>query len=376
MFKRQLTETLVRLQPWDKVVLLIGPRQVGKTTLIKTILSDREYLFINGDDPSVRELLARANTEVIRSIIGSNKVVFIDEAQRIDNIGITLKLIHDQFPHVELIVSGSSAFELKNNAGEPLTGRKRTNLLFPISWKELEDKEGFLAATQQLELRLLYGMYPDVLNNAGEERDILTEITDSYLFRDILAFGGIRKPDVLNKILRALAFQVGGEVSLNEISRLVGVDKNTVSSYINLLEQGYVIFPQTSFSRNLRNEIKTNVKYYFYDNGIRNAIIQNFQPVDNRQDKGALWENFLIAERVKQHHYLRSHRKMYFWRTVSQQEIDLIEEVDGQLFAFEFKWKEKGNFRTPRTFREAYNVEAIQIHRENYYSFVRGEDLL
>ena len=372
MFKRQLTGQLQNSLNSGKIILLIGPRQVGKTTLIKEILKEMDYLFVNGDDPIARNLLSNANTETIRNLIGSRKILFIDEAQRIENIGLTLKIIHDQFPEIVVVVSGSSAFELNNLAAESLTGRKNTNHLYPISWKELEESDGFLTAVQQTDMRLIFGMYPEVMNKPGEERNILTELYESYLFKDILSYSGIRKPEVLQKILKALAFQMGSEVSLNEIAQLVGVDKNTVNSYITLLEQAYVIFPLTSFSRNLRNEIKTNVKYCFFDNGIRNAVLQNFSPIYDRQDRGALWENYLISERFKQNDYQRNYRKMYFWRTVSQQEIYLIEEVDGKIIAHEFKWKEKSSYKTPKAFLDSYMVEAKQIHKENFYDFIKG----
>ena len=353
-----------------KAIIILGPRQVGKTTLVKTILKDEMYLFLDGDDPTVRNLLTNPNTEQLKSIIGRNKFVFIDEAQRIENIGLTLKIITDQFKEVQLLVSGSSAFELNNKLNEPLTGRKWEFQLYPVSWKELEDNIGFLKATQQLEIRLLYGMYPDVINNSSEAFDVLKELTNSYLYKDILALSNIRKPEVLEKLLQALALQIGSEVSYNELSQLLNIDKNTVGAYIDILEKAFVIFKLKSFSRNLRNEIKTNQKIYFYDNGIRNMIIGNFNPLELRQDKGALWENFLISERMKKNSYENSTAKPFFWRTVQQQEIDYVEDLNGNITAYEIKWNVKAKVKTHKIFNETYNAQTEIINTENFRKFL------
>lgn len=353
-----------------KAIIILGPRQVGKTTLINNILDKRNYLFLDGDDPTVRNLLTNPNTEQLKSIIGNNKIVFIDEAQRIENIGITLKIITDQFKNVQLIVSGSSAFEINNKINEPLTGRKWEYQLFPISWKELEDNMGFVKAEQQLELRVTYGMYPDVINNIGDETEVLKQLTESYLYKDILAFSGIRKPEILQKLLQALAFQIGSEVSYNELSQLIGIDKNTVSNYIDILEKAFVIFKLKSFSRNLRKEIKTNQKIYFYDTGIRNMVIGNLNPLDLRPDKGALWENFLIVERLKKNIYDSSLANSFFWRTVHQQEIDFVEEKDGKITGYEIKWNPKAKVKIPGLFKEAYSSEVKIVTRENFRTFL------
>lgn len=354
-----------------KTLIVIGARQVGKTTLIKEILSGKEFLFLDGDDPLVRERLTHPNTKEIETIIGNHTLVFIDEAQRIENIGLTAKIIHNQFPKVQLLMSGSSAFELRNHTNEPLTGRKIEYFLFPISYEEYENEVGYLDATRDLENRLLYGFYPDVINNKGQEREILNEITQSYLFKDILAFSNIKKPEILEKILRALAFQVGSEVSYNEIAQLTGVDKNTVANYIHLLELSYIVFPLNSFSRNLRNEIKTNKKIYFYDNGVRNAVIQNFNPINLRNDIGALWENFLMTERMKRNHYHQYYCNCYFWRTKQQQEIDYVEESDGEIKGFEFKWNPKVKVKIPENFTKTYNAEVEIISKENFREFIK-----
>ena len=353
-----------------KAIIVVGARQVGKTTLIKKILNGKKYLFWDADDPTVRNLLTNPNTEQIRTLIADNKIIFIDEAQRINGIGITLKIITDQFKSVQLFISGSSSFDLGNKLNEPLTGRKWEYELFPISWEEYEKKIGFLKSEQQIENRLLYGFYPEVLNNSGNERETLKNLINSYLYRDIISFSEIRKPEVLEKLLQALALQMGSEVYYNELSQTVSIDKITVQKYIEILEKGYIIFRLNSFSRNIRSEIKRNRKIYFYDNGIRNMILGNFSPLDLRLDKGALWENFLISERRKQNIYKNTFAKMYFWRTKQQQEVDFVEEKDGSIMGYEFKWKAKNKIKLPKTFKEKYNAEIEVIDRDNFRDFV------
>lgn len=370
MIQRTLKNRIADQLFKGKTIVLIGARQVGKTTLVRDILKDREFLFLDGDDPLIRQQLTNPNTKQIETLLGGSKIVFIDEAQRIENIGITAKIIHDQFKQVQLILSGSSAFELRTNTHEPLTGRKFEYFLYPISYEEYELSVGYLDGIRDLENRLIFGFYPDVINHRGEERAVLNEITQSYLFKDILAFASVKKPEVLEKILQALAFQLGSEVSYNELAQLTGVDKNTVSSYIRLLELSFIIYPLTSFSRNLRNEIKTNRKIYFYDNGIRNALIQNFNPFEFRNDVGALWENFLITERLKRNHYHRAYANTFFWRTKQQQEIDYLEEADGRISAFEFKWNPNAKVKKPSVFLETYPADFKVISKDNFRDFV------
>ncbi len=370
MYDRTLGKRITSKLGRGKAIILVGPRQSGKTTLIKHLLEGERYLFLNADDPTVRTLLAEPNTEQLKSIIGNNRIVFIDEAQRISSIGLTLKLITDQFPHVQLLVSGSSSFSLSHMLNEPLTGRKWEYELLPISWEEYESHHGVLVGEQQLENRLLYGMYPDVLNNPGEEREILKQLVNSYLYRDLLNFSDIRKPKVLEKIVQSLALQVGSEVRINELAQHVGIDKSTVRKYIDILEKGYVVFSLGGFSRNLRHEIKKNKKIYFYDNGIRNMILGNFTSLDLRTDKGSLWENFLISERIKQHMYKYTDAKIYFWRTTQQQEVDLVEVEEGKITGFEFKWKAKRSEKLPKTFVETYNADSAVIDRTTFRNFV------
>lgn len=353
-----------------KAIVVVGARQVGKTTLLQTILKDIDHLFLDADDPTTRNLLSRPNTEQIRTIIGENKFIFLDEAQRIPEIGLTLKIIIDQFKGVQLFVSGSSSFDLGNVLNEPLTGRKWEYELFPISWEEYENEIGYIKSEQQLENRLLYGFYPEVINNQGQERETLKNLVNSYLYRDILAFSGIKKPEVLEKLLQALAFQIGSEVNYNELAQSIGINKVTVQNYIEILEQGYIVFRLNSFSRNLRNEIKQNRKIYFYDNGIRNMIIGNLNQLDLRPDKGALWENFLVSERRKQNLYKDTFSKMYFWRTKQQQEVDFVEEKDGNIRGYEFKWNSKKS-KIPSTFIEAYHAEGFIIDKSNFREFVK-----
>jgi uncharacterized protein len=259
---------------------------------------------------------------------------------------------------------------LGNNLNEPLTGRKWEFQMFPISWAEYENNHGYLQAVQTLEQRMLFGFYPDVLNNPGDEKSVLENLTSSYLYRDALAYGGIRKPEVIDKLVQALALQVGSEVNYNELSRLLNVDKNTVAKYIDILEKSFVVFKLSSFSRNLRTEIKTNNKIYFYDNGVRNMIIRNFNPLHERSDVGALWENFLIAERIKQNAYKQIFARTYFWRTKQQQEVDFVEEVNGKIVGYEFKWNPAKKVKLPKTFTDTYNAESVLVSKENFREFV------
>jgi len=370
LYARTILDKLHKKMGKGKAIVIVGARQVGKTTLMQQLLGDIPHLFINGDDPLDRQLMDNPNTAQLRSIIGKHKVVLIDEAQRIQDIGLTLKIIIDQFKEVQLLVSGSSAFDLANKTQEPLTGRKWEYTLFPLSWEELEESLGYLEATKQLELRMLYGFYPDVLNNPGMEQDILGQLIDGYLYKDLLAFSGIRKPEELENLVKALALQIGNEVSYNELSQLLGIDKNTVGNYIRILEQGFVIYRLGTYSRNLRNEIKRNQKIYFYDNGIRNAVLGNFIPLDSRADKGALWENFLLSERIKHNAYHGKRVRSYFWRTKQQQEVDYVEEINGKVEGFEFKWQASAREKLPKSFMDTYQAKIKVFDRHNFRDFV------
>lgn len=339
----------------NKVILLLGARQTGKTTLLKQVAKQNDdVLWLNGDEYDIQQRFHKPTSTQLKSLIGHHKMVIIDEAQRIENIGLSLKIIHDTYPEIQLIATGSSSFELKNKINEPLTGRKLEYQLFPISYAELVNHHSELIESRHLNIRLVYGSYPEIINNEGNEHEILKSLADSYLFRDILMLDAVKKPEKLVKLLQALAFQIGSEVSYHEIGNLIGLDSKTIETYINLLEKSFVIFKLNSFNRNLRTELKMGKKIYFYDNGIRNALISNFQMVESRQDTGALFENYLMAERMKFNHYSKNYANIFFWRTKEQQEIDLIEEKNGQIDAYEFKWSERKISKFTKSFTNTY----------------------
>lgn len=374
MIQRKLQAVIEGKLFKGKAIILIGARQVGKSTLFRQITEGRKetVLTLNCDEPEVKEMLSGINTPELKMLIGNNKIIVIDEAQRVSEIGLTLKRITDNFSDVQLLVTGSSSFELQNNLNEPLTGRKYEYHLYPISTAELYENQGLLPVKQLLEPRLIYGSYPDIINHTDEAKELLMNIANSYLYKDLLAMDEIRRPILLEKLLTALALQVGSEVSYNEVAQTIGSDSKTVEKYIDLLEKCYVIFRLNAFNRNLRTELKKSKKVYFYDNGIRNAVIQNFAPLALRQDTGALWENFFISERIKANHYAGHHAKSYFWRTTQQQEIDYIEEADGNFTAFEMKWNpNKRQTKFPSPFLNNYPVkETAIITPENYLEWV------
>lgn len=356
-----------------KVILLLGARQTGKTTLLKKIFHDygEDALWLNADEYDIKERFKHPTSTSLKALIGNKKVVILDEAQQISEIGLALKLLIDTYPEVQVIASGSSAFELQNNTNEPLTGRKFEFRLFPLSYRELANHNQVMIEQRLLNHRLVFGSYPEVVTNQGNEVEVLKLLSDSFLYRDLLMLESIKKPEKLVKLLQALAYQIGQEVSYNELGNLIGLDSKTVEAYVQLLEKSFVVFRLPSFSRNLRNELKASKKIYFYDNGIRNALISSFQLLEGRQDRGALWENYLVAERRKSNDYRRFYGNTYFWRTKEQQEIDYIEEVDGGLCAYEFKWKEKPKHRITKTFTRAYpNCATAFIHSGNYDGFL------
>lgn len=356
-----------------KTILVFGARQVGKTTMIEQFLERRSesVLHISGDEPDIREQFKSITSTQIKNYVGDNKILFIDEAQRINNIGLTLKLVTDNLKNIQVIATGSSTFEMANEMNEPLTGRKFEFTLFPFSFQEMVTHHGLIEEKRELEQRLIFGSYPEVVTATDDKEELLSLITDSYLYKDILMLDTIKRPKLLHNILKALALQIGSEVSFNEIAQLVGADKGTVEKYIHLLEQTFVVFTLPSFSRNVRNELKKSKKIYFYDCGIRNAIIGNYSSINNRTDIGALWENYLIAERIKQKKYTNQKTEFYFWRTTQQQEIDLI-EVDGdEITAIEFKWNKKSNAKISKTFTNAYpNAKLELVTPSNYEGFL------
>ncbi len=372
MIRRKLTSVLQTQLHKGKAIILIGARQLGKTTLLRDLIHDKEHtLWLNADDLDARTIVQNLTLARLKTMLGQYRYVVIDEAQRIENIGLQLKLITDNLPQVQLLVTGSSALEIANNINEPLTGRKYEYKLYPLSFDELQAHFGLVEERTHLPLRLVYGAYPDVVCHPSEARKILMQLADSYLYKDVLEWERIKKPERLLKLLQALAYQIGSEVSYSELAQIVGLDKETISNYINLLEQSQVIFRLGSFNRNLRNELKFARKIYFYDNGIRNALINNFSDIEMRQDVGALWENYLVGERLKRNHYKGLYVNTYFWRTHQMQEIDYIEESDGKMSAYEFKWNLRKRAKKNPTFRRAYpDVEIHTITTDNYIDFL------
>lgn len=353
-----------------RAIVVVGPRRVGKTTLLKHIAADvaTDLVWLDCDEPDIRTNLTDATSTRLKSLIGPAKLVVIDEAQRVKNIGLTLKLIVDQIPSTQLLVSGSSALELSNELNEPLTGRKFDFELLPFSHAELTTHHGSLTERRMLEHRLVYGSYPDVVNHPTDEIRRLNELSQSYLYKDLFSYQEIRKPDLLPRLLEALALQLGNEVVMNELAQTIGADSETVRRYVDLLEKTYVVFSLRSWSRNLRNELKKSRKIYFYDNGIRNAILRNFQPIGLRTDIGALWENYLVSERRKANMAKGRYASTWFWRTSQQQEIDYLEEQDGRLDAFEFKWNPSAKVRWPKTFMTEYPDHHLSVVNPDTYS--------
>jgi predicted AAA+ superfamily ATPase len=369
IIQNQIQEKLFQ----GKVITLIGARQTGKTSLLKKLIQEQTEpsVWLNADEFDVKERFKNPTSTSLKALIGNNKLVVIDEAQNIDEIGLALKLLIDTYPEIQVIATGSSAFELQNKMNEPLTGRKFEFQLYPFSYSELANHTSELVEKRMLNHRLVFGSYPEVVNHAGNEIEVLKLLSDSYLYRDLLMLDAIKKPEKLIKLLQALAYQLGNEVSYNEIGNLIGLDSKTVESYIQLLEKSFVVFRLPSFSRNLRNELKASKKIYFYDNGIRNALISSFQILEGRQDIGGLWENYLVSERLKRSRYAKFYGNTYFWRTKDKQEIDYLEEKDGKLSAYEFKWMDKKKHQITKTFLNAYpESETAIIHSGNYEKFI------
>jgi len=373
MITRELFQLILSKSNDSKAIIILGPRQSGKTTLLKSLFETfkDKVLWFNGDDTDVRRKFEDPTSSKIKKYIGNTKIIVFDEAQRIRDIGLCIKIITDNYSGVKVYASGSSAFELANKINEPLTGRKWEFILFPISCDEMVKHHGLIDEERLLEHRLIFGYYPDVINSQGNEKDILKQLASSYLYKDILTWERIMKPDRLERLVQALAFQIGNEVSYHELGKLSGLDSKTVEKYIILLERAFIVFRLNSFSRNLRNELSKSRKVYFFDNGLRNAIVNQFNPIGLRNDESALWENFLVSERFKFIEYNRLYCNRYFWRTQQQQEIDYIEEKEGRLYAWEFKWSSNSKARLPLTFKKAYPDNQFEIiNKENYLSFI------
>jgi predicted AAA+ superfamily ATPase len=372
MIHRQLGETLQSKLGTGKAIILTGARQTGKTTLLQTLFGGQpETLWLNGDEPDVRGLFEHLSSTRLAAILGGKSCLVIDEAQRIPDIGQKLKLVTDSLPAVRLVVTGSSSFESSNHVNEPLTGRKWEFQLFPLSFGEMVAHHGLLDEKRLLPHRLIYGYYPEIVTHSGEERQRLLELSNSYLYRDVLMLGEIKKPDRLTRLLQALALQIGSQVSFSELAQLCGLDGKTIEKYVMVLEKAYIVFRLASFARNARNELKFSRKIYFCDNGIRNAVIANFAQIEARNDAGALWENFLVSERMK---FLKNGgdwASCWFWRTQQQKEIDYLEEKDGRIMAYEFKWNPAAQVKAPRQFMNAYPESGFAVvHPKNFEEFL------
>ncbi|GHV73405.1 ATPase [Spirochaetia bacterium] len=362
MITRSIEQAITEKTGRGKAIIIMGARQVGKTTLLERLFKKRDDTFwLNGDDLDVRTLFETISSTRLKQIFGTKRLVVIDEAQRIGDIGVKLKLITDTMPEIQLIASGSSSFDLVNKVNEPLTGRKWEYTMYPLSFGEMVNHHGLLDEKRLIPHRLVYGYYPDVVNHPGEEIEILKLLSDSYLYKDILMWEQIKKSDKIVKLLQALAFQMGSQVSYAELGQLCGLDAKTVEKYITLLEQCFVIFRLGSFSRNIRNELKFSRKIYFYDNGIRNALIADFSIPELRKDVGPLWENFLVSERKKKLEYERLVKNTWFWRTTDQKEIDYLEEGNGVITAYEFKWNPAAKYKTPKVFLEHYPQSSFAV---------------
>ena len=371
--ERTIQERILQRMHKNKAILIFGARQTGKSTLSEALIQKQEEssLTLNGDDSDIRVLFLEANATKLRSIIGNHKIILIDEAQRIQDIGLAIKIIVDQIKGVQVIATGSSSFDLASKINESLTGRKYEFQLFPFSFGEMVSHHGLIEEKRMIDHRMLYGYYPEVVTHPGEEVERLKLLASSYLYKDLLMLDKINKPAMLEKLVQALAWQVGSEVSLDEISRLLGIDRKTVEKYIDLLEKAFVIFQVPAFSQNVRTEIRKGKKIYFCDCGIRNAVINHFQPIVMRTDKGALWENFVMAERLK---FLRNQgkdTKLHFWRTTQQQEIDLIETDTEKLNAIEIKYNPATKAKFSSTFTGAYpHAQLINVNSTNIESFL------
>lgn len=367
-------ENLKKLVIPGKVIVIYGARRTGKTTLLKEFLKSESApcTLVSGEDITIQSYLSSQSIEKLKDFVGTTRLLVVDEAQKIPNIGINLKLIVDHIPDVRVIVTGSSSFDLARSTGEPLTGRKFTLKLFPLAQLEIAQIEKIHQTQANLENRLIYGSYPEIvlmLDNHGREQ-YLKEIVSSYLYKDILEMDGVRHSNKISRLLQLIAFQIGKEVSLSEIGTSLGMSKNTVERYLDLLEKAFVVQRLNGFSRNLRNEITKNCRYYFLDNGIRNALINNFNLLEQRNDAGELWENYIIIERLKRQEYLKNAANNYFWRTYTKQELDFVEEREGRLFGYEIKWG-KAKPRQPKEWLSAYPEASFDlINKENYLKFI------
>ena len=375
LVKRAIESQLENLLGKNKVLLVLGTRRVGKTFLINAIQKHYKnpIVLLNGEDFDVQELLKKRTAANYKRIVGSAKLLVLDEAQVIPEIGQILKFMIDSIPDLTILATGSSSFDLLNKAGEPLTGRQIPFNLYPLSQLELQETETYLETVQNLDERLVYGSYPELfqMKTYNEKSAYLQQLIQSYLLKDILAFEGIRQSDKIIRLLRLIAYQVGGEVSYNELATQLGMSKNTVENYLDLLSKVFIIYRLSAYSTNQRKEVSKSSKWYFFDNGIRNAIINDFRLLDLRNDIGPLWENYIISERVKKNSYLKENVQYHFWRNYNQQEIDLIEVKNGKISAFEFKYSPDKKVKVPAAFATAYPEASFErISRDNYLDWI------
>ena len=373
MLNRTIKDRIVNSFFKDKAVILYGARQVGKTTLVKSIMEElpNSGLYLNCDEPDIRESLTDATSTKMKELFGNNKYIFIDEAQRVKNIGITLKIAIDTLKEYQIIATGSSALDLSNSIMEPLTGRAFEFKLYPFSREELSGKFNDIEYKRVLENRLVFGNYPDIINFPEDAERRLRVISNNYLYKDLLQFQEIRNSDLLEKLIKSLALQIGNEVSFSELGNKLGASKQTIERYIKLLEQSFILFRLNPFSRNLRTELTKKCKVFFYDTGIRNSLINNFNSLDLRNDTGALWENYIISEMIKKNNNSEVYSNFYFWRTHQQQEIDLLEDKNGALNAYEIKFN-KDKFKIPAPFTKAYpNAKVKLINKDNFLKVLK-----
>lgn len=372
MIKRQIFDQIKSKLFKGKAIILIGAKKVGKTTLLKMLVEEFKdvSLYLNCDEFDIRELLRDANSTRLKNVFGRKRLILIDEAQRVENIGLTIKIIVDNLSEYQVIATSSSSIGLIEKVYEPLTGRKYEFILFPISWKEYVSHFGYLEANRDLENRLIFGMYLEIIFKKEEQKELIKNITQSYLFKDVFTYKELKKPEVLEKLIKALAFPIGNHVSYSELSQLLKIDSETVQRYIEILEKSFVIFRLPSFQRNMRNELSKSRKIYFFDLGVRNAILNNFLPLNRRTDAGAMWENFLIAERLKYNFNSTISFNYYFWRTHQKQEIDYIEEKEGSLSTYEISFNPGSKKKIPRSFIENYpDAKTASIDKSNFDTF-------
>jgi predicted AAA+ superfamily ATPase len=371
MIKRRLYKNVKELLFQNKAILLFGARQVGKSSLINTVVQKEKFIWLNGDEPDVSLLLENITSDRLKAIVGDSKILVIDEAQMISNIGLLIKRMVDNFSEIQIIATGSSAFELADKTKESMVGRKEELQLFPLSFMEMVQHTDFLTETRLVANRLIYGYYPEVVSNPGKEEKILKDLAEGFLYKDILNLEGIKKSSTLQRLVQMLAFRIGSEINYSSLGNDLGINRLTVEKYIDILEKNFIVFQLNAFSRNQDNELKKGRKVYFWDLGLRNQIIKNFRPVEFRDDIGALWENFIIAERKKKLSYDSDLRDTFFWRNTQQAEIDFVEVKNDEISAYEIKYSPNQQVRFTKSFINAYNPTVMQvINNQNFQEFL------